>query len=289
MSWRTVVISSRCKLDLKMGYMVIRGTETSRVFLDEVAILIIENTAVSLTGCLVAALVEKKIRVIFCDEKRNPCSELVPHVGCHDSSKKIKMQISWDIDIKLAVWTEIVADKIIKQGEFLYKLGKQTEARLLASYIEQLHFGDTTNREGHAAKVYFNALFGMDFTRNSENVINSALDYGYGIILSAFNREVSANGYLTQLGLFHDNVFNAFNLSCDLMEPFRILIDRKVKGGNYTAFSSDEKRDIVLVLSEYVKIDETRQTVLNAIKIYTKSVFAALNEKDISLIKKIEI
>ncbi|MBO5418108.1 MAG: type II CRISPR-associated endonuclease Cas1 [Clostridia bacterium] len=289
MSWRTVVISSRCKLDLKMGYMVIRGNETSRVFLDEVAILIIENTAVSLTGCLVAALVEKKIRVIFCDEKRNPCSELVPHVGCHDSSKKIKMQISWDIDIKLAVWTEIVADKIIKQGEFLYKLGKQTEARLLASYIEQLHFGDTTNREGHAAKVYFNALFGMDFTRNSENVINSALDYGYGIILSAFNREVSANGYLTQLGLFHDNVFNAFNLSCDLMEPFRILIDRKVKGGNYTAFSSDEKRDIVLVLSEYVKIDETRQTVLNAIKIYTKSVFAALNEKDISLIKKIEI
>lgn len=28
MSWRTIVISSRCKLDLKLGYMVIRGAET---------------------------------------------------------------------------------------------------------------------------------------------------------------------------------------------------------------------------------------------------------------------
>ena len=75
MSWRTVVISNRCKLDLSMGYMVVRGEETTRVFLDELAILIIENCAVSMTGCLLSALTEKKVKVIFCDEKRNPSSQ----------------------------------------------------------------------------------------------------------------------------------------------------------------------------------------------------------------------
>lgn len=50
MSWRTVVVSSRCKLDLKMGYLVIRGNEVKRIFLDEIGLLMIENPAVSLTG-----------------------------------------------------------------------------------------------------------------------------------------------------------------------------------------------------------------------------------------------
>ena len=78
MSWRTVVIKSRCKLDYKMGFMVIRAEETKKIFIDEIAILLIENPAVALTGCLLEALVEKKIRVIFCDAKLNPNAELVP-------------------------------------------------------------------------------------------------------------------------------------------------------------------------------------------------------------------
>ena len=32
------------------------------------------------------------------------------------------------------------------------------------------------------------------------------------LYLSAFNREIVSNGYITQIGLFHDNMFNQFNL-----------------------------------------------------------------------------
>ena len=92
-----------------------------------------------------------------------------------------------------------------------------------------MKFYDSTNREGHAAKVYFNALFGKDFTRDKDCPINAALNYGYSIILSCFNREIVCSGYLTQLGLFHENMFNHYNLSCDLMEPFRPLVDITVK------------------------------------------------------------
>lgn len=95
MSWRTVVISSRCKLDLKMGYLVVRGEELRRIYLDEIGILMIENPAVSLTGCLLCALMGRKIKVIFCDGKHTPQSELVPYYGCHDTSRKINQQIRW--------------------------------------------------------------------------------------------------------------------------------------------------------------------------------------------------
>lgn len=285
MSWRTVVIASRCKLDYKMGFMVVRAEETKKVFLDEIAVLLIENPAVSLTGCLLEALVEKKIRVVFCDAKRTPNSELVPYYNSYDCSRKIKAQINWSDDVKGAVWSDIVAEKIRKQADFLADLKKDDEAVLLRSYLSQIELSDATNREGHAAKVYFNALFGMDFTRSEENITNAALNYGYSIILSAFNREIVAQGYLTQLGIFHDNMFNHFNLSCDLMEPFRILVDRKVVALKPVDFTGEEKHLLLNILNDTVVINKTRQTVLNTIKYYCRSVFDALNESDLSLIQ----
>lgn len=285
MSWRTVIISSRCKLDLKMDSMVIRGEETKRIFLDEIAILLIENPAVSMTGCLLEALIQKKIRVIFCDSKHSPIAELNPYYGSHDSSRKIKVQTAWDDSVKGMVWADIISEKIRKQADFLEELGKKEQSELIRSYLGQIEHYDSTNREGHAAKVYFNAVFGMDFTRSSECVTNAALNYGYNIILSAFNREIAACGYITQIGLFHSNMFNHYNLSCDLMEPFRVLVDRLVKNENFTVFESREKYTLWNLLNDTVNINGTKQTVLNAIKIYTHSVFEAINDADLSQIK----
>lgn len=291
MSWRTVVISTRAKLDLQMGYLVVRGEGTVKIHLGEIGMLLIENTAVSLTASLLAELTKRKVKVVFCDEKRNPSSELVGFYGSHDTSNKVRKQISWKEATKQAVWTEIVSEKIKKQKELLETLGKEAEAELLSSYIDEIQWNDITNREGHAAKVYFNALFGMDFTRTSDNLINAALNYGYSIVLSAFNREVTANGYITQLGLFHDNMFNPFNLSSDLMEPFRILVDQTVWNMPLQEFEHKEKMAIVNILNHEVEIDGRRQYVGNAIKIFCKSVFDALNEDDSSLIRfyKIEL
>lgn len=284
MSWRTVVISSSAKLDYQLGYLVVRRDDTVKVHLSEISILIIESTAVSLTAALLSELTKKKIKVIFCDEKRNPSSELISYYGAHDTSAKIRKQIEWTIDQKACIWTEIVGEKIRKQAEHL-SLYNCKEAEMLLQYIQEIEYGDITNREGHAAKVYFNALFGMDFTRTADNCINAALNYGYGVILSAFNREVVANGYITQIGIFHDNIFNQFNLGCDLMEPFRPLIDIIVKRMNPQKFEHDEKVKILEVLQQEVVIGGRKEYVNNAIKIYCKSIFDALNDNDTSLIK----
>ncbi len=285
MSWRTVVITHRCKMDLEMGYLVVRGAETKRIVLDEISTVIIENSAVSITGCLIAEFTERKIKVIFCDNKRNPSSELVSLYGCHDCSLKIKKQQEWDSDTKATIWTEIVSEKIRKQMEFLLELGRDKEADMLYMYLYDMKFNDVTNREGHAAKVYFNALFGKEFSRSSDCVTNAALNYGYSLILSAFNREIVANGYLTQIGLFHDNMFNYFNLSCDLMEPYRVIVDRFVFQKHFTKFETEEKHELVQVFTNTVKINDSKQLISNAIKMYSHSVFEALNDRDPSLIK----
>ena len=284
MSWRVIVISKRAKLDLQLGYMVVRSEEVTKIVLSEISTILIESTAVSITTSLLSELSKRKIKVIFCDEKRNPSSELVSYYGSHDTSNKIRKQIAWKQNTKEAVWTEIVTEKIRKQKEILEIIGKE-ESELLSSYIKEITWNDGTNREGHAAKVYFNALFGLDFTRTEDNYINAGLNYGYSIILSAFTREIVANGYITQLGLFHDNMFNQFNLASDLMEPFRVLIDQKIFQMKLIDFEHNEKMQLVDVLNQEVLIDGKKQYVNNAIKIYCKSVFDALNDDDSSLMR----
>ena len=281
MGFRTLVITKRAKLNLTMGFLEIRGEETLKVFLDDIDILVIDNQAVSMTAALITELIKKKIKIIFCDDKRNPQSEIIPYYGSGDCSRKIKTQIAWQDDIKTKVWTSIVREKIIKQSDFLLELEKEREYKLLQQYIDDLSYGDKTNREGLAAKVYFNALFGMDFNRNEDIPRNAALNYGYSLLLSIFNKEITYNGYVTQLGLFHDTKFNPFNLASDLMEPYRILVDRIVYGNKWEQFDADEKRELLSLLEQEVTISGNKQVLTNAIRIYVRSVFDALCDSNV--------
>ena len=284
MSWRTVVITQRAKLDLQMGYLVIRMDKITKIHLSEINTVLIDSPAVSLTTSLLAELSRKKIKVIFCDEKRLPSSQLIPFYGSHDTSLKYKKQIQWTDEMKKFIWSEIVAEKIKQQAEFLDEKRRE-ESKLLWKYKSEVLPGDETNREGHAAKVYFNALFGMEFLRTQENTINAALNYGYSIILSMFAKEIVSQGYFTQLGIFHDNMFNELNLACDLMEPFRILVDRQVYKMNLQEFGKEEKIELVDILNHSVYIDGNQEYVSKEIRIYSKSIFDALNENDVSQIR----
>lgn len=286
MSWRVVVISQRSKLDYKMGTLVVRNEDgEKRVFLDDISVLMCETTAISITAYLLAELTERKIKVIFCDNKHNPASELIPMYGSYVSSGRIREQISWTDDVKAKVWREITRAKIKNQANVLQEVGEGEKSQQLLGYAEQILPGDTTNREGHAAKVYFNVLFGPDFYRDMNDVRNSILNYGCTILLSCFNREIAASGYLTQLGIWHDNAENPFNLGSDLMESFRPIVDLfAYQHQNFTIFEKEEKLQVLNILNSKVLIDKSSQYLNNAIGIYSRSIFSALKENDISKI-----
>lgn len=287
-AWRIVVINSNAKLGLLQNHMTVRrGNDVDKIFIDEIHTLMIESTAVSLTAALLAELVKKKVKIIFCDETHKPSAELVPYYAAHDSARKIREQAKWKADSKRAVWTAIVAEKIHKQQQLLEKLGKDNH-HLLSEYMQTVTSGDETNREGQAARVYFTTLFGLDFVRGSDSAINAALNYGYNILLAAFSREIVASGYITQLGISHCSPFNHFNLASDLMEPYRPLVDEKVYVMQPEIFDKEEKHQLVNLLNQSIILHNRKELVSNAIRLYCQSVFDAINHDDVSLIRLYE-
>ena len=282
MGFRTVIIKNRAKLEVRLNSLIVRGEQEKKVFLDEINTLIVQSTAVSLTASLLCELIKRNIKVIFCDEKHNPQSELLPYYGAHNTSKRYKEQIAWKGEIKARVWRQIIKKKIEGQAQHLFELDFFEQADLLRSYLYEVQENDVSNREGHAAKVYFNCLLGIGNSRKTGGFFNGCLNYGYAVLISAFNREIVSSGYLTQLGIWHDNEFNEFNLACDLMEPFRVVVDR-------TAMSIEEgdkefKKKMVNILNYKTLIDGKNTTLDLAIRHFTKSVFRALEERDESLL-----
>ena len=287
MSWRVVVISQTSKLDYKMDYLVVRtNDQVKRIHLSEISVLMIETTSVSLTAYLLCELANRKIDVIFCDHKKLPHGQYIPYFGSHDASKSIRIQMGWTAELKGTVWKSIVAKKIEAQAAVLKQTDHIQESNKLLCYLPEIEINDVTNREGHAAKVYFNALFGMDFTRvEKENTINAELNYGYSVLLSVVAREVVTNGYLTQIGIHHDNVFNYLNLASDLMEPFRPLVDMIVVRMDHGVFNTEQKRKLVSFLNRRIEIDGREQYIVNALNIYVKSVFDSMEVNDPLIIK----
>ena len=279
MSWKTLLITQNCKLSYQNDYMLIRNENLQMVHLSEINVIIIDTGQVSITSYLISELTKNKIKLIFVDEQHNPVCEMVPYYGSHNTSKKVLNQTKWEQDIKDRVWQKVVQDKIFNQYKVLERFGV-LEAEMLLGYVSEVQPGDKTNREGHAAKVYFNLLFGKKFVRHSGGEINAALDYGYSIMMSMFSKEIVSKGYITQLGINHKNEFNYFNFACDLMEPYRPLVDELVYQNQNRVLNREYKLEIIDLLNRKVKIDGKSQYVSNAIPMYVQSITQSLDNNE---------
>lgn len=281
MAFRTIVVRDQCKLEYSLNYLICRkGNEVKRVLLNEVKLIIIDTVQAVISTFLIAEIIKHKIKIIFTDEKHNPIGELVPYQNNFYSFKKIKDQIAFTNEAKDFLWREIIKEKITNQAKNLKKFHYVQPYQLLEDYIQNVQLGDITNREGHSAKVYFNALFGTDFNRNLKNETNLFLNYGYSILLATINREIKSLGFLTELGIHHIGESNAFNLSCDFIEPLRPLVDLYVIRG---IVNKDNYRDeFIKMLSLGVLYNEKEILLDNAIHLYVEDLLSYLqtNKED---------
>lgn len=279
MSFRTVVITKQSKISYKNRFLVVKQEDDEKyIHLSEIDTIIVDSISVSISSYLLKELSDNKINIMFCDEKHNPFGELISYYSKHNTSKMIKEQIEWKISDKNKLWTRIVKNKIMNQALLLNKI-KSNKYELVLSYVDEVIDGDKTNREGHAAKVYFNAIYGNNFSRNLDNEINSALNYGYSVLLSFINKEIINNGYLTQLGIHHKNEFNQFNLTCDLMEPFRVIIDEFVYYNRERKFDTEYKLNIINIFNKTFKYQGKKYTLKDIIRIFVKNTLESVDNQ----------
>lgn len=276
MSFRTVVITNKSKINYKNRFLVVKQENDEKyIHMSEIDTIIIDSISVSISTYLLKEISNNKINIIFCDEKHNPFGELSSYYSSHNTSKKIKQQINWTEEAKDIIWKQIVKNKILNQALLLKKTNKK-EFDLILSYIEEVLPGDKTNREGHSAKVYFNSLYGKNFVRHNNDNINAALNYGYSILLSTINKEIVSNGYITELGIHHKNEFNEFNLTCDLMEPFKVVIDNFVYYNKDKEFNTDYKLNLINIFNKTYKYQNKKYTLKDIIKMYVKNTLESL-------------
>lgn len=280
MAFRDVVIASPCKLSYKGGYLVVRKEDdTAKVHLSEISSVVLQTNQVYISAYLLSELAKAKVSFVVADEKRNPIGQYLPLYGAHNTSKRIGEQLEWTEPAKKRVWQRVVRDKIAHQSRILNARASEEEGELLATLVPEVRSGDTTNREAYAARVYFRALFGQGFSRDDDTPVNAALNYGYGILLSAVNREIVARGYLTQCGICHRSEFNQFNLSCDLMEPFRPIVDRLVFDNIDGDFTRDDKYLLIDMMNQCIPYRGGSYRVGSVVGLYARDCLSALNRR----------
>ena len=151
----------------------------------------------------------------------------------------------------------IILNKIMNQRAVLSKIRKKSEyivegIEMLNTYIkylegkQDLELQTILGYEGNAAKVYFPRIFDNVSWKSRKprikfDYVNSILDIGYTILFNFIECILRVYDFDVYQGVLHTNFYMRKSLVCDLMEPFRPLIDYRVrKGINLGQFKKDD-------------------------------------------------
>ncbi len=289
MTWRIVHVNQSEKMHLKLDNLVVKKHGEEFVIpLSDISMIVAEGGDTIVTLRLLSALSKYNIVLIVCDNEHLPTGIFHSQNGHFRAYKKLQNQIGWTQDQKDKMWQIVTYFKINNQQDVLSMFEKNIEAiQLLADYKDHVELGDRTNREGHAAKVYFNELFGKQFTRVTQqetDVINAGLNYGYAIMRAQMARIVSGYGLNGLLGIFHKNEYNQFNLVDDLMEPFRQIVDvwvyQNLRNQEYLKY--EYRLQLTNLLNAKIKYGKEVCTVTGAMDKYVKGFIKCIDEKETS-------
>ncbi|WP_062107079.1 type II CRISPR-associated endonuclease Cas1 [Bacillus niameyensis] len=290
MSWRIIYISEAEEMKLYLDNLkVVKEEQEILIPLSDIHTIVVDNTRTVVTGRLMNKLAEYHILLIFCDESHHPNVFSIGLYSHYRVYGVLYQQMKWSDDARGEMWQKIIQIKIKNQVSVLQYLDKDPSViSKMNTLSNNVLFEDSSNREGHAAKIYFNELFGTDFRRErgAIDTYNAALNYGYIVLRACFARTIVAYGLHPAYGIGHRNQFNAFNLVDDCMEIFRPVIDLWVymTAGDSDYLNREMKQNLIRRLSAKINIGGQNQTVLNAIDLYIQSFIKAMNQNELDIL-----
>ena len=275
MAFRVVLIENEVAIKVKLNNLIVtKEGEDIWIPLDDISIIVMDNLASMLSARLLCQLSEQGIGLMICNQEHLPTGYYSSYNNHSRSSKVIGYQISKEKDYYDNLWKQIVEAKIRNQAKaYLRLLGDHDGSYQIGAFAMDILNGDKSNREAHAAKVYFNLLMGTSFSRGNEDILlNSGLDYGYAVLRSYIARVCVGYGLNTQLGIHHKSEYNRFNLVDDLMEPLRPIVDivafEMMKEEQY--FTSEHRRKLVNILNMKIRYRGKKMFVCNMIENYVE-------------------
>lgn len=286
MGYRSIVITSAVHLSVKNEQLVISGEHDGTIPIEDVRCLMIESRSATISSYALSKLSESGACVYFCDDKHIPCAVLMPFCRHSRQKKQIGIQLSQSKPRQKQLWKEIVSAKIKNQASCLELCGVDVEyVNNVKNLITRILSEDTTNVEGYAAALYFRYLFGKTFTRASESDINAALNYGYAIVRSFISRTIAEYGYESCFGIHHISELNNFNLSDDIIEPFRPLVDLYVfQNTAGEEFNKETKRELTNILNYELLSGGERHSAAYAIERTVQSLGRCFSRADETLL-----
>lgn len=288
MGYRQIIIKKSEKIHFKDNQLIIeKEGNSSKVPLEDINYVLIEDSTTILTTRLLAEFGKNAISLIICDEKFEPTSIMYPYNYHFKQLEVFYHQLEISEEIKNEFWNQIVKRKIENSVRVLEMTSKdELPITKLTQYIEEVVDGDSKNREGLAAKMYFRSIFGSDFIRFYDDNINAALNYGYTILASAVIRNLAVFGLNTYLGVHHNSKINNFNLAYDFLEPYRSIVDKFVydnKDDIIYPLSFEFRKSLINLLNKEVLHNDKKYTVEYSIGLLIKSYIKSFSTGDVKL------
>ena len=232
---RIVTISNPAYLNIKNDQFILRRGEgedslTDSIPIEDLGVLLVDHPQVTITGGLLAGLLEKNVAVITCNSIHHPTGLFLTLDGGVIQSERFREQIESSAPLKKQLWAQTVSAKISNQAILLERLG--VEAANMHRWSKAVTSGDPKNLEARAAVFHWQNLFKWKikgFIRERFGLPpNNILNYGYSLVRAAVARALVSTGLLPTLGIHHKNRYNAYCLADDIMEPYRPFVDELV-------------------------------------------------------------
>ena len=212
-----------------------------------------------------------------------PTSIMLPFAKHSRYSEVVDRQLSMSVPFQKQLWKHIVRQKIENQASVLEIAGRKDAGQLMV-LAASVRSGDPDNREAVAARLYFPRLK-EGYVRDEVSPTSSILNYSYAVVRSVVARSVVSHGFISSVGLHHDNVRNEFNLVDDLIEPFRPMIDLQMleidlSNEEAANLSRSCRREMTSVLRNACMVGGRKVACLQAVEEMVVSFKQALGDHD---------
>ncbi len=285
----TIFVKQGSKLKISDANLCVEvDSEYNLIPFNEIEIIIIENLRCSITASVIVECSMKGIPIIYCNNKHTPVATTDSLYSYHRQTKKIQEQMLWTTIRKERLFVKIVERKIKNQCNLLKYIYDDIDEKYFEEKIRSLNKENVLSVEAQVAKKYFNNLYGSEFKRHEKDYPNFLLNYGYAIIRSKIRQVIVSKGLHPSLGIMHNNQFNNYNLSDDIIEVYRPLIDYYVHVILKSSFEESQAKNILQgLLFQRVMYDGVETGVRLSIELFVDGIIKYMNKSNKEIVMPI--